>query len=365
MFFSGRPHGGNLEQASRRYKRPKEEFLDFSSNINPLGPSPMALSAISSNLAAIVNYPDPDCTELKSLLSAHLGLREEYLVIGNGAAELIYSLAQAARIKKAVIPVPTFIEYGLAVNNCGGEVLEINMPVGNGFCLPLDEIIGHLKGADALFLCNPNNPTGRLFPGRVVDQLVRQALEKGVAVIVDEAFMDFVLSRHCHSVMGMVGKYPNLIVLYSMTKFFGIPGLRLGAMAGPVELIEVVKTVRAPWTVNTLAQLAGVASLKDIRYMQETRKIVVREKKFLYKQLSKIPGIKPLPPAANFILIDVRKSGFTSSQITDALGERGILVRDCEGFAGLDSGGYIRIAVRTRAENEKLLYELKNALEGE
>lgn len=365
MFLPARPHGGNLEQASRRYKKPKEEFLDFSSNINPLGPSPMALSAISSNLAAVVNYPDPDCTELKSALSTYLGLPEEHLVIGNGAAELIYSLAQAARIKRAVIPVPTFIEYGLAVVNCGGEVLEINMPASNGFCLPVAEIISCLEDADALFLCNPNNPTGRLLPGKVVVHLVRAALDKGTTVIVDEAFMDFIPSRSCHSVMGMVGEYPNLVVLYSMTKFFGIPGLRLGAMAGPVEIIEAVKTARAPWTVNTLAQVAGVASLRDIRYMEETRQIVVRERKFLYRQLSKIPGIKPLPAAANFILIDVTKSGFTSGQITDILGEKGILVRNCEGFAGLDRGGYIRIAVRTRAENEKLLYELKNALEGE
>ncbi len=365
MVFLARPHGGNLEQASRRYKKPKEEFLDFSSNINPLGPSPLALSAISSSLPAIKNYPDPDCTELKSLLSAYLGLREEHLVIGNGAAELIYSFTQAVRIKKAVIPVPTFSEYGHAVMNCGGEVLEINMPAGSGFCLPIGKVINHLEGADALFLCNPNNPTGRLLPGRAVNYLVREAHYKGVTVIIDEAFMDFVPSRTKHSIMGMVGKYPNLVVLYSMTKFFGIPGLRLGAMAGPVELIEAIKTVRAPWTVNILAQVAGAASLRDTRYMEETRQLVMREKKFLYRRLSKIPGIKPLPAAANFILIDVKKSGFTSGQITDILGKRGILVRDCEGFAGLDSGGYIRIAVRTRAENEKLLYELKNALEGE
>ncbi len=355
-------HGGNITRASMKYGLPKEEIIDFSANINPLGPSEKVVSAVSNNLNLISSYPDPDCSELKAILSVYLGVPEEHLLMGNGAAELIYLLVRVTGLRKAIIPVPTFSEYGLSILSNGGEVLKVPMDAGEEFRLPVEKILSCLNRAELLFLCNPNNPTGRVIEGRIIELILEKALSYGVMVLVDEAFMDFVPQREFYSVMHLVGRYPNLAVLYSMTKFFGIPGLRLGAIAAPGELVTQLNVSKDPWNVNVLAQVAGVAGLKDRGYMERTNKLVREEKKFLFDRLSEITGLKPLPGAANFILVDVGQSGLTSGELTDLLGKRGILVRDCVGFTGL-AGRYLRLAIKTRSENEKLINALKAILE--
>lgn len=357
-------HGGNLNKAARKYGLPVKELTDFSANINPLGPSRKLLSAISKNLNLISVYPDPDCTELKAKLAEYMEVKEDRLLLGNGAAELIYLLIRVLKCRRALIPVPTFCEYALSVRCQGGEVLELPMSQEDGFKLPVDEIIGLLPDVDLLFLCNPNNPTGRLTSRSTILKILEKARVHGVMVIIDEAFMDFVPRRELFSVIKMAGKQPNLTVLYSMTKYFGIPGLRLGAIAGPEELLSRMSTAKAPWNVNVLAQVAGVAGLMDYEHMQATLRIVNYEKKFLFRQLTSLAGVQPLPAAANFILADVAGSGFSSFEITEQLGKQGVLVRECSDFRGL-AGHYLRLAVKTRPENEKLLMTLKNVLQGD
>jgi threonine-phosphate decarboxylase len=224
-------HGGNINLASRKYNLPVHKLLDFSANINPLGPSPKSITAVMDNLSLINSYPDPDCRELKAVLASHLGVWEELLLMGNGAAELIYLLVRVLGVKKALIPVPTFSEYGLAVLSQGGEVLNVTLDEKNRFSLPLDHLVKSLDQVDLVFICNPNNPTGRLLDGKTVEYILDKAFSKGVMVLVDEAFMDFIPEKERFSVMKRVGDFPNLAVLYSLTKFFGIPGLRLGAIA--------------------------------------------------------------------------------------------------------------------------------------
>lgn len=357
-------HGGNLHKAARKYGLPVKDITDFSANINPLGPSRKLLSAISKNLDLIARYPDPDCTELKAKLAEYLEVKEESLLLGNGAAELIYLLVRVLKCRRALIPVPTFGEYALSVLCQGGEVLELPMPEENGFRLPVDEIISSLPDVDLLFLCNPNNPTGRLTNRKTILTILEKAWVHGVMVIIDEAFMDFVPRRELFSVIKMAGQQPNLAVLYSMTKFFGIPGLRLGAIAGPEKLISRMSTAKEPWSVNVLAQVAGVAGLLDYEHMQDTCRMVNSEKKFLFEQLASLPGVQPLPGAANFIMVDVTGSGFTSMELTELLGRQGVLVRECSDFNGL-AGRYLRLAVKSHPENEKLLMALNKVLQGE
>jgi len=356
-------HGGNLTRACLKYGLPREEFIDFSASINPLGPSKEVITDVKNNLDLISRYPDPDCNELKLALSSYLGVQEKNILMGNGAAELIYLFVRIAGCRQALIPVPTFSEYSLAVFSQGGEVHKINLNEEDGFRLPVNKIIKHFSPGKILFLCNPNNPTGRVATGKVMRRILKEALSCGVFVLVDEAFMDFMSNRDYFSVMSLAGKYPNLAVLYSMTKFFGIPGLRLGAIVTTEELVERMKTSKDPWNVNILAQVAGTAGLRDRVYMENTRRLVKRERKFLYQELDGISGLKPLPGAANFILVNVVRSGMTSQELTDLVGKRGMLVRDCYGFSGL-KGRFIRVAVKTRLENKKLLLVLKSVLEG-
>jgi len=355
-------HGGNVNLASRRYNLPVHELLDFSANINPLGPSPKSVSAIIDNLGLISSYPDPDCSELKAVLASRLGIREELLLMGNGAAELIYLLVRVLEARKALIPVPTFCEYGLAMLTQGGEVLKIALDEKKGFRLSLDDLVRSLDQVDLVFLCNPNNPTGRLLDSKIIEYILDQAFSHGVMILVDEAFMDFIPERERFSVMSRVGEFPNLTVLYSLTKFFGIPGLRLGAIAAPEKIINRMKAAKDPWNVNVLAQVAGVAGLRDQDYMERTVKLVRQEKQFLFRELNRLQGLKPLPGAANFFLVEITESGLTSDKLTELLGRRGIIVRDCAGFSGL-AGRYIRVAVKTHPENIKLINALKSIRE--
>lgn len=355
-------HGGDIYRASEKYGLAKDKIIDFSANINPLGPSQGVVNAVVKNLGLIASYPDPECKELRKELAAYLGIPMSHLLVGNGTAELIYLLVRASGKNRALIPVPTFSEYGLSVLSQGGNITEIAMREEKGFALPVSEILEKLPGADLLFLCNPNNPTGRLAGKKAMQVIIDEALLHGVLVVVDEAFMDFVPDKSRYTVMPLVSERPNLAVLYSMTKFFGIPGLRLGAVAAPEELVMKMNALRHPWSVNILAQVAGVAGLREKGYMEQTNRLVQEEKRFLYRELSALPGLRPLPGAANFLLVDVSCSGLTSGELADMLGKRGIMVRDCRGFAGLE-GRYIRLAVRTRPENEALLRVLRLILE--
>jgi len=356
-------HGGNITQAAWKYGIPKEKLVDFSANINPLGPSRKINSALTNNLGLISSYPDPDCRELKTALAAYLGIDRELLLMGNGAAELIYLFVRVTGCKKALIPVPTFCEYKLSVLSQGGEVIEVDMEEEKGFSLPVEKIVNLIPQVDLIFLCNPNNPTGHVVDRKTIDYILDKSFSHGVIVLVDEAFMDFVPRRYLYTMMPEVGRVSNLIVLYSLTKFFGIPGLRLGAIAAPADLIARMNSSKDPWNVNVLAQVAGIEGLRDREHMQETNRLVSREKKILFEELQVIPGVRPIPGAANFILVDVSKSGLTSGELTDLLGRRGILVRDCNGFTGL-AGRYIRLAVKTRPENILLLSALKDILGG-
>lgn len=356
-------HGGNIDLASKKYGIPKEKIIDFSANINPLGPSRKIYDALTGNINAIVNYPDPDCTELKDVLSGYLGIDGDHLLMGNGAAELIYLLVRVTGCKKALIPAPTFCEYGLSVLSQGGEVIEVAMEEEEGFRLPVKKVIELIPGADLIFICSPNNPTGRLVDREAIEQILEASAHHGVLVVVDEAFMDFVPRRMLYTMMPAVGKSANLAVLYSLTKFFGIPGLRLGAIAAPKDIIKKMNAAKDPWNVNILAQVAGIAGLSDLEHMERTNTVVNREKLYLFDALHSIPGLNPLPGAANFILLNVTKSGLKSSALTELLGRRGILVRDCRGFSGID-GRYIRIAVKNRPENEVLISAIKDIMGG-
>jgi threonine-phosphate decarboxylase len=356
-------HGGNINRASGKYGIPEDKIIDFSANINPLGPSPDIYKALANNLDSIVNYPDPDCTELKAVLAGYLGIDSDLLLMGNGAAELIYQLVRVTGRKKALIPVPTFSEYALSVLSQGGEVVEVALEEEHGFSFPAEKIIKLIPEVDLLFICSPNNPTGRLVDKKIIEHILEVSAACDVMVLVDEAFMDFVPQRTLYSMMPSAGRISNLAVLYSLTKFFGIPGLRLGALAAPKELIKRMDAAKDPWNVNVLAQIAGVAGLKDLNHMESTKTLVNKEKIFLFEGLQNIPGLQPLPGAANFILVNVSQSGLKSAELTDLLGQRGILVRDCHGFRGL-AGRYIRLAVKRRHENEILLAAIKDILGG-
>ncbi|MFZ5647639.1 MAG: threonine-phosphate decarboxylase CobD [Bacillota bacterium] len=348
-------HGGNIARAAREYGIPEKDFIDFSASINPLGPAPGVYRAITENLWRIRHYPDPECGRVPELLARHLGVEKDNLILGNGGADLIYILPNALKIRRALVAAPTFSEYAEAVYASGGVVEYA------AYGRSIEEIISYLPGNDAVFICNPNNPTGRVIDRSSIMAVLEAAEEAGILVVVDEAFIDFVEDRAEISLMGEACSRSRLVVLYSMTKFFGVPGLRLGAAVARPEIIRLMKKSKDPWSVNTLAAVAGEAALTDKRHMEETLKLVKEERSHLFLGLSSLPGVRPFPSGANFLLVDITGTGLTPGEMVEKLGRKGILVRNCSNFKGLDLP-CIRVAVRKRDENDALIDAIKSVL---
>ncbi|MEM2081312.1 MAG: threonine-phosphate decarboxylase CobD [Candidatus Bathyarchaeia archaeon] len=355
-------HGGEVWEIIGKSVIGRGEIFDFSSNINPLGPSPKSIEAIKNSLELIPTYPDPDSTALRDAIAGSFsGLSRENVIVGNGSTELIYLFADVFMSKGdvALIPAPTFGEYEKAVRKAGARSKFVKL--SPSFKVDPAVFAREIKGVKAIFVCNPNNPTSMLTRRADLAEIIEIALEEETLVFLDEDFIEFVDEEKRFSFVGEIKRYPNLIVLRSFTKFFGLTGLRVGYGIAADEIIEVLSVAKAPWNVNCLAQVAAVAALKDEKHADKTSRLIKREREFLAGELEKISCLKVYPADANFFFIDVRQSGFTAAQLKEKMLEYGVLIRDCTSFAGIDEH-YIRVAVKTRRENEKLLEALRKTL---
>lgn len=352
-------HGGNLKEAARLYGLGEEDFLDFSANINPLGPSPQVWDAIRQALPGITHYPDPEAIELKEALASHLGVPAGQVVLGNGGAELIYLISRFFMPKRIVLTAPTFGEYGQGVS--GIETLRLSLKDDIDFRLDIEAFENVLKKGDLIFIGNPNNPTGVLTLKEQVLKLASLAEKAGAVLVVDEAFMDFVINSQ--TVAREVEGYPHLIVVGSLTKIFALPGLRLGYLVAGEPLAAQLERLLPPWRINSLAQAAGLVSLRDKEHLQRSVEVISREREYLSHSLSQL-GFRPFPGVANFLLVSSHSLGITGEKLQSFLGPRGVLIRLCHSFYNLDDY-YFRIAVRTREENERLLGLLEEAVKSE
>lgn len=344
-------HGGNIQEICSRYGLEPGGLLDFSANINPLGYPPSLSKALREGLPSILHYPDINCTRLRRAIAQKTHHKEEEVLIGNGSTELMYLIPRAFRPQKGLVFEPTYSEYGRALRLAGANVEKlVSTEVG------ATRRVAPTSGqSQMVFICNPNNPTGDLIRKEEI-----LALAEGLPqclMVIDEAFMDFVDEPHKYTVLPEAGRVKNLIVLRSMTKFFGYPGLRLGYMVSHREVISQAEGHKEPWTVNALAQLAGEVALKDEDFIFRSREYVASEKSFLYRELSRLGGINPIPPTVNFITSRITLEGLTSAGLKEMLIRKGLLIRDCSNFPGLDDK-YFRVAVRRREENLLLLQAL-------
>ena len=354
-------HGGNLREASEKFGLERDSITDFSANINPLGPSPEVYRCICENLHQIIHYPDPQAKALKSTLAQYLNLSTDNIVLGNGAVELIYLLVKVLKPKRVLIPAPTFNEYELAVATNGGRVVDLFLKKEEDYNYNVQEMLKKLPEVDMLILCNPNNPTGQLIKKEDLLTILLAAKKENVFVMIDEAFMDFVEQAEEYSLVSELEDWDNLFILYSLTKFFAIPGLRLGAGLANRELIKRIEHMKDPWNINCFAQLAGIVSLQDLNYIANTKAFVNTEKAFLYQGLCDISSIRPYLPSANYIFVDISDFKYGSSELYQVLAKEGILVRDCSSYKQLGQD-YVRLAVKNRADNTLLLQKIRELL---
>ncbi len=349
-------HGGNIYEAAKQFGLSEKGFIDFSSNVNPLGPSSSAVRAAKKSLAFIDRYPDPAMTNLRQAISKYFGIKPEQVICGNGANSLIHLIPRVFRPKKVLIPLPTFSEYAAAVTHAGSEVVPLRLDERTGFRIdPLDMAFS-LKGMDMAFLCNPNNPTGLLMPKAEMLEIARYSLEQGVRLVVDEAFMDFVKSE---SIVKEAVQASHLICIRAFTHFFGMPGLRVGYAVSDEATIAALRDGQEDWVVNIPAERAAIAALNDWRHARKTFQVIEKERGKLLSAVRILPGVETFPCSSNFIFIKVPDS--KAQLLAEKLALRGLLVRDCSSFPGLDNR-FMRIGVRTGRENKRLVQALRELL---
>ncbi len=348
-------HGGNIFSVARQRGFSATESIDFSASINPLGLSANVKNAISTAIDSLIHYPDNSCGELKQTLAEIHGLTAEHFSIANGSTETIYNLPAMIRGKKALIVSPAFSEYAYALQQHHWEVRHFILSADNDFDLDLNQLEAALEeGYDALYICNPGNPSGKLFPPETITEIYRLCGEFGTFMVLDEAFIDFCPES---SAAEEILKGEHGIVLRSMTKFYGFPGLRLGYALAVPSLISRLSAMGGPWSVNTLAQAAGLAALRDKEYAASTLTYMEAERKRMFSLLSGIEQITPYPSRANFLLSKLNNA-MTASELKEQLMQSRILIRDCSTFTGLSSQ-FFRVAIKTTAENDKLIHCLK------
>jgi threonine-phosphate decarboxylase len=334
--------------------RQRQPLLDFSVNLNPLGPPPSVQEALRRELDGIGRYPDPECRLLKLELALRHGLSPAQIVVGNGSNELIHAIVQRLPMRLEVIVEPTYTEYLRASLGVDHKVEHWLSEAASFSPEPFT-----LPAARRIWLCNPNNPTGQLWRR---DQLAPWIAANPTAdFVVDEAFLPFRSDEQIYSLVNDVHWLPNLVVLRSLTKVYTLPGLRLGYLVTQPGLAAKIQNQLPTWSVNIQAQAAGLAALRDQVFLTRTHTWLNTERPEFLMKLSALPGLDPVPSQANFFLLRLREDW--AGSVADRLAERGIAVRDASNFVGLDHH-YIRVAVRTRAENQRLVDELGTLLRG-
>ena len=347
-------HGGNIYEEAP----PEGGWLDFSANINPLGLPARVRESILHHIDDLVHYPDPEGRELKAAISSFYHLPEDEIILGNGAAELFYLFFSTMRFSNVLLPQPTFSEYERAALAAGSHVEYVFL--GADFCIPWEKLCSALSSADCIVLGNPNNPTGTLFSTEELEECMRN-VPCMPWILVDESFMDFRGDAETYTVRHLVEKYPRVFLVQSLTKFYALPGLRLGFGAAPPKLVKRLEAAKDVWNVNLLAQKSGVAALSDVEYQQKTLRWLPEERAYMERALGEIPGMKLFSPSVNFVLVNVRETGKDAPYILSEMKKRGILLRDCGNYPFLDSS-YLRMAIRSHEENLRLLAAWKEII---
>ncbi len=356
-------HGGDVWGFSRKYNVPIETVLDFSGPINFLGPSPKALEAVVEHARFVRFYPDPNPIELKMEIAKYVGHGVDVanIILGNGSIELIYMIAEIfPRNFRAIIPVPSFTEYEKAALRVGGEPTFVQLP--DNFALETESIKNAITDdTRILCICNPHSPSGTLYSKKTVAELVDFCHKKDIIVSVDENYIEFTEKAQDTTMAGYMREYDNLFVIRSVTKFYGMPGIRFGYGIATEGLIDTLQTVRQPWSINSLAGFATLAALKDKEFIENTKITIAKERGQFAQMLGQIGDLHVFPSETNFLLVKILNKKATSTELREKMAEKGILIRDCSTFVGLDDS-YFRVTVRSAEDNRKLVKTLGKIL---
>ncbi len=348
-------HGGDWAGFEAEYGRLP---LDFSSNVSPLGLPDGVRAAVVASFPDAGRYPDPLCRRLRQSIAEADRVDQDWCLCGCGAADLIYRAVLAKRPKKALLAAPSFAEYESALALAGAETVHWALAAENGFLLDERFLQAVVPGVEMVFLCQPNNPTGRTISRSLLVKLLSRCQEIGALLVVDECFCDFLEAPESFTMKGFLGEYDSLLILKAFTKLYAMAGLRLGyCLCSNAGLLAAMDRAGPPWGVSGPAQAAGIAALRETKYVSAVRELTARERPLLTRELERL-GFQVVPGEANYLLF------FSRFPLLEPLRRRGILLRDCSNYRGLNEGWY-RTAVRTSCDNRRLTAALEEILKEE
>jgi threonine-phosphate decarboxylase len=346
----GYRHGGIREVDFSRWKLSERPVTDFSVNLNPLGPPPVIRERWGDLFEDLQPYPTVNGAGVARYYEKRYGIGPEEFVAGNGSTEMIYLLPRALGLRRVVVVTPSYHDYSRASRIAGASIRPCPLrQEEDGFSLAMDDVTEAMKEGDALWLGNPNNPTGTLFRAEVIREVAERFPAKWI--IVDEAFMPFVEERERHSLLVPL-RPKNVLVLHSLTKFYALAGIRMGGLAADPEVTRRVRSLKEPWTINGVAERIAPLLVECRAYEEETLSLVGKEKRRLHRMLEEVPGLTAFPPSVNFLLCQWT----LTEELEDLMRHlllHGIYVRDCRNFPGLEKN-WFRAAVRLPDENDRL-----------
>jgi threonine-phosphate decarboxylase len=350
-------HGGQPETIKKLFHlKDDKPLLDFSANLNPLGPPSWLQGALQEHYETITRYPEPTYSNSSASVAEHEGIDQDMVLLTNGGAEAVFLVAKYFEKGKALIAHPTFLEYERACNHYHIDVEDIVVSHESSFTLPIQLIREKFNESNVMFLCRPNNPTGTVIAEYDLQLLLEEGKKTGTYVVVDEAFVDF-LPTSIPSLTPWLKSYANLILLRSLTKMYTIPGLRIGYIMAHPSIINVMKNEQIPWSINALVNAIIPRLLEDRCFVDKTRAWLHEESQNVFKRISSL-GFYLSPSQVNFYLLQDKKQPKRTDELYHFLLEYGILTRHTHNFKGLN-GEFLRIAIRSNIENEQLLAVLQ------
>ena len=365
-------HGGNIYKIFR--EKNIKEILDYSSNINPYGVPESLKQKIAENIGILERYPDPDYVELREKLAELNKVDISNITVGNGATESIFLFMKVLKPENVLIVSPTFGEYERAVRawdsseNREIEIEYFELEEKDEFRLNIGKLKKELeKKYDLAIICNPNNPTGKFLKMAETEEILKECNKYDTKLFIDEAFIEFLEDGLKESIVNSGENKKNLFVTRAFTKFFAIPGLRLGyGIYFDKSLGKKIAEKKEPWSVNNIAEMAGITVLDDTEYIEETLSWITEEKKYMYEKLDEISGIKPYKTEVNFICVKIKdelfSKGMNVKKLREKMIEEGILIRDASNFKFLDER-FFRLAIKDRRSNDRVIEVLKKILE--
>ena len=353
-------HGGNVYELASGAGCSPDDILDYSASINPLGPPPGLSELLTRYFHRLQHYPDIKNRHLIEALSEFHAVDPECIVVGNGSTELIYWLPKALGIRRALVVLPTFGEYGKAFELAGVGLTRLFTTPENLFQPSVDQLETAFEKVSpgAVLLTHPGSPGGALLARDIREWVIERSRRGNTLFVVDEVFIDFCEDASFKEFL--TDESTNLVMIRSLTKFYGLPGLRIGYLISPGKIGERVRHFIPPWSVNALAQIAGVYCLKQDVYRAETLTLIGSERERLMKELSEIPGFHVFAGQANYLLIRLADSLPSAVRLKqDLFDSERIVIRECGSFDGLDER-YFRIAIRLPDQNKRLVKALGN-----